>query len=36
MAAVQVARTGSPDQIERATTVISQARQALYRILAED
>jgi DNA-binding PadR family transcriptional regulator len=36
MAAVQVARTGSPDQIERATTVLRQARQALYQILAED
>jgi DNA-binding PadR family transcriptional regulator len=35
MAAVQVARTGSPEQIERATTVLRQARQSLYQILAE-
>jgi DNA-binding PadR family transcriptional regulator len=36
MAAMQVGRTGSPEQIERATTVLRQARQALYQILAED
>jgi DNA-binding PadR family transcriptional regulator len=36
MAAMQVARTGSPEQIERAAGVLRQARQGLYHILAED
>jgi DNA-binding PadR family transcriptional regulator len=35
-AAVQVGHVGSPDQIERASGVLRQARQALYQILAEE
>jgi DNA-binding PadR family transcriptional regulator len=35
-AAGQVGQVGSPDQIERATGVLRQARQALYQILAEE
>jgi DNA-binding PadR family transcriptional regulator len=35
-AAVQVGHVGSPDQVERATDVLRQARQALYQILAEE
>jgi DNA-binding PadR family transcriptional regulator len=34
-AARQVASAGSPDQVERATEALRQARQALYTILAE-
>ena len=32
----QVAQTGSPDQVQRASTVLNDARKALYGILAED
>ena len=32
----QVAQTGTPEQIERAKTVMNDARKALYGILAED
>jgi hypothetical protein len=32
----QVARTGTPDQVDRASTVLNDARKALYGILAED
>jgi DNA-binding PadR family transcriptional regulator len=32
----QVAQTGTPEQIERARTVLNDARKALYGILAED
>lgn len=32
----QVAQTGTPDQVERARTVLNDARKALYGILAED
>jgi DNA-binding PadR family transcriptional regulator len=35
VAARQVASAGSPEQIERATAAVRQARQALYTILAE-
>lgn len=35
-AAVQVGHVGSADQIERATAALRQARQTLYKILAED
>ena len=36
MAFKQVAQTGTPDQIQRATAVLNDARKALYGILAED
>lgn len=36
MAARQVAMSGTEDQVDRAATVLRQARQALYHILAED
>ena len=36
LAARQVAMSGSPEQLERATAVLRQARQSLYQILAED
>lgn len=36
MAARQVAASGRPDQVERATEILRQARQSLYQILAED
>ena len=36
LAARQVAGAGSPDQVERATAVLRQARQSLYQILAEE
>lgn len=32
----QVARTGSPEQVERGVVVLNDARKALYLILAED
>ena len=32
----QVARTGTPDQLERTRVVLNDARKALYGILAED
>ena len=32
----QVARTGTPEQVERASAVLNDARKALYLILAED
>ncbi|GEL94109.1 PadR family transcriptional regulator [Cellulomonas composti] len=35
MAAEQVARTGSPTQVQRAAAVLEQARRDLYRLLAE-
>lgn len=35
-AAMQVAGVGSADQVERAVGVLRQARQALYKILAEE
>jgi DNA-binding PadR family transcriptional regulator len=35
-ATMQVGRTGSPAQVQRALDVLTQARRSLYRILAED
>jgi DNA-binding PadR family transcriptional regulator len=35
-AVMQIVHSGSPDQIDRATTVLSDARRGLYRILADD
>jgi DNA-binding PadR family transcriptional regulator len=35
-AAAQVARTGSPEQAQRAVTVLDEARRKLYSILAQD
>lgn len=35
-AAVQVQRTGTPDQVEQAVTVLDEARRKLYSILAQD
>ncbi len=36
IAAVQVTRAGSREQIERASAMLQETRRALYRILAED
>jgi DNA-binding PadR family transcriptional regulator len=36
MAAVQVARVGSPDQVSQAQQILTDARRSLYRILAAD
>jgi len=36
MAFKQVAQTGTPDQLERATKILNDARKAIYGILAED
>jgi DNA-binding PadR family transcriptional regulator len=36
LAARQVGATGSPDQVERAAALLSEARKGLYGILAED
>ena len=33
---MQVARAGKPEQIQQATTVLADARKALYRILADE
>lgn len=35
-AAAQVARTGTPEQVEQAVTVLEDARRKLYAILAQD
>jgi DNA-binding PadR family transcriptional regulator len=35
-AAAQVARTGNPEQVKQAVTVLEEARRKLYSILAED
>ncbi|MGM7667643.1 PadR family transcriptional regulator [Microbacterium sp. A93] len=35
-AAAQVARTGSPEQVQEAVTVLEEARRRLYAILAQD
>lgn len=35
-AATQVARTGTPDQVQEAVTVLNEARRRLYSILAQD
>ncbi len=35
-AAAQVSRTGSPEQIQQAVTVLDEARRRLYSILAQD
>ena len=35
-AAAQVRRTGTPEQIQQATTVLDEARRRLYSILAQD
>lgn len=35
-AAAQVGRTGSPDQVKQAVTVLDEARRRLYSILAQD
>ncbi|MDQ0643829.1 PadR family transcriptional regulator [Microbacterium murale] len=35
-AAAQVARTGSPEQVQEAVTVLDEARRRLYAILAQD
>ena len=35
-AAAQVGRTGSPDQVQQAVTVLTEARKRLYSILAQD
>ncbi len=35
-AAAQVGRTGSPEQIQQAVTVLDEARRRLYSILAQD
>ncbi|MCB1256275.1 MAG: helix-turn-helix transcriptional regulator [Microthrixaceae bacterium] len=35
-AAIQVARTGTPEQAKRAEAIIVDARKQLYRLLAED
>ncbi|WOQ70503.1 PadR family transcriptional regulator [Microbacterium limosum] len=35
-AAAQVARSGSPDQVQRAVDVLEEARRKLYSILAQD
>ena len=35
-AVMQVARAGKPEQIQQATTVLADARKALYRILADE
>jgi DNA-binding PadR family transcriptional regulator len=35
-AAKQVVETGNPSQVERARQILTEARKALYRILAED
>jgi DNA-binding PadR family transcriptional regulator len=36
MAVMEVRRAGSPDQLAQARAVLSQARRAMYRILADD
>jgi hypothetical protein len=36
MAAMQVARVGSPAAVEAAATVLADARRSLYRLLADD
>jgi DNA-binding PadR family transcriptional regulator len=36
LAAFQVVSAGTEDQVKQATTVLTQARRSLYRILAED
>lgn len=35
-AAAQVARTGTPEQVQEAVTVLDEARRRLYAILAQD
>ena len=35
-AVMQVARTGTPEQIARAREILGETRRALYRLLAED
>ena len=34
-AAAQVGRTGSPDQVQQAVTVLEEARRRIYAILAQ-
>lgn len=36
LAAKQVSLAGEPEQLERATTIVREARQAIYRMLAEE
>ena len=36
MAVKQVAMTGSPELVERATAIVTQARKDLYRLLADE
>lgn len=36
MAAMQVARTGNPAQVDQVRQILNEARRSLYRVLAED
>jgi DNA-binding PadR family transcriptional regulator len=35
-AVIQLARTGRPDQVERVTEIVAEARKKVYTLLAED